>query len=75
MDGSDLQLVVVDNGIGFDPDMLQETAGFGVTSMRERAEQWGGSLAVSSQPGHGTRIEAHLRLDRPPADQKLADLL
>ncbi len=75
VDGSDLQLVVVDNGIGFDPDMLQETAGFGVTSMRERAEQWGGSLAVSSQPGHGTRIEAHLRLDRPPADQKLADLL
>lgn len=48
-----LRLLVVDDGAGF------ETAepGFGFTTMRERAEQLGGTLAIRSDPGAGTRVE------------------
>ena len=58
---SDLQLMVVDDGIGFDagerrtPDL---TGGFGLVSMQERAELFGGSLIVTSAPGQGTVILA-----------------
>jgi len=53
-----LRLAVVDDGIGFDP---QPTAkGFGLTTMRERAEALGGKLRVRSRRGAGTRVELEL---------------
>ena len=57
----DLQVMVVDDGIGFKtaerrtPDL---TGGFGLVSMQERAELFGGSLIVTSSPGEGTVILA-----------------
>jgi signal transduction histidine kinase len=51
-------LRVCDNGIGFDPDEAAETQrGFGLISMRERAESLGASFAVQSTPGTGTTLE------------------
>jgi signal transduction histidine kinase len=54
-----LRLTVTDDGCGFDPGARARTpaAGFGLVSMRERAEALGGSLAVVSAPGAGTAIE------------------
>lgn len=53
-----LRLAVVDDGVGFDP---QPTAkGFGLTTMRERAEALGGKLRVRSRRGAGTRVELEL---------------
>ncbi len=51
-----LVLEITDNGAGFDP--LSPKTGFGLTGMRERAELSGGTLAVESGPGKGTRIFA-----------------
>jgi signal transduction histidine kinase len=51
-----LALEIADNGVGFDPSAPR--AGFGLTGMRERAELSGGTLAVESGPGKGTRILA-----------------
>jgi signal transduction histidine kinase/ligand-binding sensor domain-containing protein len=53
-------LTVEDNGCGFDPEQVACTgdAHWGVTSMRERALQIGGSLELRSAPGEGTRIRA-----------------
>jgi signal transduction histidine kinase len=52
-----IALDVTDDGKGFDT-----TADFpghlGLRSMRERAERLGGSLAVESTPGKGTRVHA-----------------
>jgi signal transduction histidine kinase len=51
---------IVDDGIGFDLDQAYPTGhtlrGMGLLGMRERAEQFGGTLEIQSRPGHGTRI-------------------
>jgi signal transduction histidine kinase len=49
------RLVVHDDGRGFDPD-ASESTGYGMTSMRERAENLPGTLQVSSAPGRGTTV-------------------
>lgn len=54
----DGELVVEDDGEGFDPGSA--TSGFGLGTMRERAAQAGGSLEVSSAPGRGTRVVARV---------------
>lgn len=71
-----LLLDVVDDGAGFDPDGPR--AGFGLTSMRSRAEELGGNLGVESAPGEGTAVALSLPIDpgSQPGDQmgnQLAD--
>jgi signal transduction histidine kinase len=53
-----LQVSVRDDGNGF--DYHAKTDGFGLHSMRERAELLGGTLNISSAPGRGTQITADL---------------
>lgn len=52
-----LQLRVVDDGEGFDPDGPR---GLGMIVMRERAQSAGGSLSIETAPGEGTCISLHL---------------
>jgi signal transduction histidine kinase len=54
-------LRVVDDGTGFSRD--EQTLGFGLISMRERAAAAGGDVVVRSIPGLGTAVE--LRLPTP----------
>jgi signal transduction histidine kinase len=50
-----VELHVVDDGIGFDPDSAPaDSLGLGI--MRERAEAIGAELRVESEPGHGTEV-------------------
>lgn len=57
-DGEHPVLQVRDNGTGFDPVAIgRGGSGFGLVSMRERAEALGATLAVSSTPGEGTIVE------------------
>jgi PAS domain S-box-containing protein len=55
-----LQLTVSDQGIGFDPAVMskagEEGKGFGLFSIRERLELFGGRLEIQSAPGRGSRI-------------------
>lgn len=57
-------LRVSDNGTGFDPASVASNGSkhYGLTSMRERAEEMGGRLTVNSTQGRGTRIEATVPL-------------
>ena len=57
-EGKRIRMVVRDWGCGFDPSA--HTAGFGLTSMRERAQSAGAVLTVSSRPGHGSQVEVVL---------------
>ena len=52
--GEFVELVLSDNGCGFNPS--QKPAGVGLRTMQERAVMVGGSLEVDSSPGRGTRI-------------------
>jgi signal transduction histidine kinase/sugar lactone lactonase YvrE len=56
----DVSLTIVDDGRGFDAVRAAETTTdhYGLTTMRERAQQAGGRLSVSSSPGRGTTITA-----------------
>lgn len=51
----DLTVTIADNGRGFQPGI--NTGGFGLDSMRQRAELIGARLTVTSEPQDGTRIE------------------
>ena len=62
LDGSDskhLCLSISDDGVGFVPGSGErsQAGGFGMKTMRERAETLGGSLRVLSAPGRGAIIE------------------
>ncbi len=52
-----LRLVVEDDGCGFEPTDSPPAKGFGLLSMKERAESVGGSLSLESSPSCGTRVE------------------
>jgi signal transduction histidine kinase len=53
--GERVRVAVTDDGIGFDPS--EERPGFGVLSMRERAQSLGAEIRIDSDPGMGTRVE------------------
>ena len=53
-----LTCVVEDDGAGF--DARATTGGTGLTNMRDRVEALGGTLAVRSTSGRGTRVVALL---------------
>jgi signal transduction histidine kinase len=57
-----VDLIVRDNGRGFDLDGLAPADGdhFGLLGMRERAEYLGGRLEIRSRPGEGTSVILHI---------------
>jgi signal transduction histidine kinase len=57
-----VRLEVEDHGAGFDPSApAVRSGGLGLTSMEERAERIGATLAIHSAPGEGTTV----RLEAP----------
>jgi PAS domain S-box-containing protein len=61
-----IELVIQDNGQGFDLSTVQApegaTHGLGLESMRERTELSGGSFVIESTQGKGTMIRASWRI-------------
>lgn len=54
-----VQVGVLDNGVGFDPTQVRPTA-HGLLGMRYRVEAEGGRLQVDSAPGQGCQVRAWL---------------
>jgi len=52
----EVELAVIDNGVGFDPQIAAGGGGMGLINIRQRAEQVGGSLVLNSTPGAGTQV-------------------
>jgi signal transduction histidine kinase len=63
---ADVAVDVVDDGAGFDPELVPppgrgpDGAGFGLAAMRARAVALQGTLVVESAPGGGTAVAATL---------------
>ncbi|MCP4247958.1 MAG: sensor histidine kinase, partial [bacterium] len=55
-------LTVEDDGRGFDPSQTAENR-YGLAGMNERAKLLGGTFAVDSCPGEGTRIDVVVPLE------------
>lgn len=58
----DLLVEVADDGVGIAPG---RTAGVGLSSLRERAAELGGTTTITSPPGGGTVVSARLPLRTP----------
>jgi signal transduction histidine kinase len=57
----DVNLVVADDGCGFDAAAARDDQRFGLSGMRERAGLIGGDLAVESAAGKGTTVRLAMR--------------
>jgi two-component system, NarL family, sensor histidine kinase DevS len=58
-----VEVIVVDDGTGFDPDTAERS--FGLVGMEERVSLAGGTLEIASEASRGTRVRADLPLSRP----------
>jgi PAS domain S-box-containing protein len=59
-DPKKIDIMVIDNGKGFDYNResnLSEIGGFGLFSINERLDTLGGSLVIDSVPNHGAKIK------------------
>jgi two-component system, NarL family, sensor histidine kinase UhpB len=63
--GTDIDLLVSDNGMGFDPTRVAR--GMGLRIMRFRAQMIGGYVAVESRPGVGTTLRCSCLIKREEA--------
>jgi signal transduction histidine kinase len=66
-EGEELELTIIDSGVGFDVTLRQP--GLGLHSMRERVGLIRGRITIDSLPGEGTRVVV-----RAPVLQKEQDL-
>ncbi len=55
-----LEVVTIDDGVGFDVDSAHE--GMGLNNLRRRAADLGGHAEITSQPGSGTTVVLQLPL-------------
>ncbi|CDT97808.1 putative Signal transduction histidine kinase [Vibrio coralliirubri] len=61
--GNVLQLLIQDNGVGFNTYKAMEKRGIGLRNMRERVEFIGGDFELMSEVGLGTEITVLLTLE------------
>jgi signal transduction histidine kinase len=62
----ELEVHVSDGGKGFDIDKVLDTrsqVGLGLSTLRQRLSAVGGSLAIESVPGDGTKVRVRLPAD------------
>jgi two-component system, NarL family, sensor histidine kinase DegS len=68
-EGNKLEMVVADDGQGFEPAAVpveSSRKSFGLASMRERVESLGGDLKLDSRPGGGTRVIVSVPFESGP---------
>jgi signal transduction histidine kinase len=63
MEGSTATLTLSDDGIGFDPTLVDAESHFGLQLLAERVDAAGGILDVMSQLGGGTIIVVAVPID------------
>ncbi len=62
-DGTALELRIEDNGVGFAASSVARMGHQGLANIRDRTERIGGTLAIDSDAGRGTRLI--VRIERP----------
>jgi two-component system sensor histidine kinase UhpB len=58
--GEDVELIVIDDGRGFDSTQFRNDGGLGLVSIEERACYVGGYVTIESQPGKGTLVRVRV---------------
>ena len=70
-DDDAIRLEVIDNGIGFDPEM--SCAGSGLLNIRERANELGAYLSIDSGPGRGAHVGVSLTVSSSGLTHRFTD--
>ncbi len=65
-----LEMSVIDDGIGFNPSGALQNGHDGLVMMRERAGMLGGEFSLDSAPGRGTHLSFTIPLQRPPVNSE-----
>ncbi|HEO5528774.1 TPA: sensor histidine kinase [Streptococcus agalactiae] len=65
---NELQLKMIDNGIGFDMDSVYDLS-YGLKNIEDRVEDLAGNLQLLSQPGKGVAIDIRLPLVNQSEDK------
>jgi signal transduction histidine kinase len=55
-------LSIRDDGVGFEPECASKRGGFGLISMKQRADKAGGALEIRSALGKGSQVEVKIDL-------------
>ena len=61
-DGEFLRFEVADDGVGFDPQLVEPVGHLGMRLVAQMVGDAGGTLDVESEPGHGTTVRGSLPL-------------
>jgi signal transduction histidine kinase len=61
VDATQLDLLIEDDGVGFDP-LLSRPGHFGLVGLREQAQLIGAEIAIASTTERGTRVRISLRI-------------
>ena len=61
-EGNRLNIVVEDNGNGFDASLSENNKGAGLTNIRSRVDYLKGQLDIHSEPGKGTLVNIELNI-------------
>jgi PAS domain S-box-containing protein len=56
-----VQLMIEDDGVGFDLETAEQAGGQGIRNIRERAETLGATCLIESAPNQGTRITIEVK--------------
>lgn len=56
LDDNQIKLAVIDNGKGFDADLMHSTKGMGLKLIKDRVEMLGGFFDLDSSSGQGCRV-------------------
>ena len=59
-DNQHCYLSIIDDGIGFDPQIAENAGGFGLRNMKERAAKIGGDFSLETSPDSGTSIRVEV---------------
>lgn len=76
-DGPNVRVEVADDGVGLPEGVrpVEQAIGFGLLSINERIRRAGGSLEITSEPGHGVRavLTAPLKAEQNEAGEPTDD--
>jgi signal transduction histidine kinase len=61
-----VELEIVDDGLGFQPEAVRNRGGMGLESIHQRAEGLGGTSTIRSAPGEGTSVKVTADLEEEP---------
>lgn len=61
-DASEINIIIEDNGVGFDPQILKQNKGIGLKNLERKIEQMHGTVSIDSQVSGGTTIIIDLPL-------------